>query len=139
MIRRLVLWPIAHPRTILIIAAAFALLSAISIHRIRPNGSLAAMFPKDDPAADALVHVLDDFPAADQMLILASLPDSQLAPDPDRLTAFGQRLTDAVQRSDEARSLTDGVFFQPDPQSRQFVEKVIGPAAMFYLDEAAFK
>jgi uncharacterized protein len=137
-VTRIVLWPIAHPWAILAIAAIGAIVAGGSIMRLRANGSLAAMFPEHDAAADALVHVLDDFPASDQLIVLASLPDESPGPAPDRLTAFGQRFTEAVHHSPELEKLTDGVFYKPDADSRAFVEKVIGPAAIFYLDDAAF-
>ncbi|HEY2589264.1 MAG TPA: MMPL family transporter [Tepidisphaeraceae bacterium] len=137
-ITRVVLWPIAHPWAMLALAAICALLAGWSITRLRANGSLTAMFPEHDPAAEALVHVLDDFPAADQLIVLASLPDGTPGPAPDRLIDFGRRFTEAVQQSPPLQTLTDGVFYMPDADSRAFVEKVIGPAAIFYLDDAAF-
>ena len=135
---RVVLWPVAHPWSMLMIAAFCAILSAVSATRLRANGSLAAMFPAHDPSAEALVHVLDDFPAADQLLVLASLPDNAPGPDPQRLTAFGHRFAAAVHQSAEVDRLTEGVYFHPDPDSRRFVTDILGPAAMFYLDDAAF-
>jgi uncharacterized protein len=138
-ITRVVIWPMAHPWAVLVIAAVCACLAGWSITRLRANGSLAAMFPEHDPAADALVHVLDDFPAADQLIVLASLPDGTPGPAPDRLIEFGRRFTEAVHQSPELTKLTDGVFYMPDADSRAFVEKVIGPAAIFYLDDSAFE
>ena len=44
-IHRLVTWPISHPWTIVGIAAGLAMLAAFFASRLRPNGSLAAMFP----------------------------------------------------------------------------------------------
>jgi predicted RND superfamily exporter protein len=135
---RLVLWPIAHPWRMLSIAGLCAALAALAVTRLRPSGSLAAMFPAHDPAADALVRVLDDFPAADELIVLASLPDGTTGPDADRLVAFGHRFAESVQASPEMQRLTDGVFYRPDADTRAFVEKVIGPSAIFYLDEPTF-
>jgi hypothetical protein len=97
------------------------------------------MFPAHDPAADALVHVLHDFPAADQLIVLASLPPDASAPDPQRLIDFAQRFAQSVHASPQMQRLTDGVFYAPDSDTRAFVEKVIGPSAIFYLDEPTFQ
>ncbi|MDB5358364.1 MAG: hypothetical protein JWN24_4817 [Phycisphaerales bacterium] len=98
------------------------------------------MFARNDPAADALVHVLNDFDTADDLLIVASIPSTQPpAPgDVDRLVAFGNRLEEQVSRDDQTRDLVDGVFFRPDAQSRAFFEKVLVPAALYYVDDADF-
>ena len=95
--------------------------------------------PPDDPAADALVHVLNDFPAADQLIILASLPPDASAPDPQRLINFGKRFSDRVRANPDVERLTDGVFYMPDRDTRAFVERVIAPSAIFYLDEPTFE
>jgi predicted RND superfamily exporter protein len=137
--RAIVQWPVVHPWLTLLITVVVAIAAALSTSRLRTNGSLAAMFPEHDPAADALVRVLDDFPAADQLLVLASLPASTPGAAPEKLTSFGQRFVEAVDHTPDVKTLTDGVFYQPDADSRAFVEKVIGPAAMYYLDDAAFE
>lgn len=138
-IGRLVTWPISHPWTIVGIAACLALVAIFFASRLRPNGSLAAMFPAHDPAADALVHVLDDFPAADQLIVLASLPPEASTPDPQRLTEFGNRFSGLVRATPDVERLTDGIFYKPDSDTRAFVEKVIAPSAIFYLDEPTFE
>lgn len=137
--RRVMLWPVAHPRIAIAAVLLLAGLAAWSVTRIRPDASLAAMFPRHDPSAEALVRVLDDFPAADQLILLASLPSSAPGPDPDRLMAFGNRLEGEARRSPEMATLAGGIYWRADEQSRAFVERVIGPAAMFYLDDAGFK
>ena len=136
---QLVDWPILHAWPTLVIAAILAILAALSAARLRPNGSLAAMFPAHDPAAEALVHVLDDFPAADQLIVLAALPANAPAADPKRLMDFATRFVEAVQNTPDVERLTNGVFYAPDADTRAFVEKVIGPSAIFYLDEPTFE
>jgi predicted RND superfamily exporter protein len=136
--RRAILWPVEHPRRAIVFVLVLAALAAWSVTRIRPDASLAAMFPRHDPAAEALVRVLDDFPAADQLILLASLPQSSTGPDPDRLMAFGARLDDEVRRSPGMAQLTPGISWRADEQGRAFVGQVIGPAAMFYLDDDAY-
>lgn len=138
-ILRVVLWPIAHPWLTLTLAAILLVLAVLSAARLQPSGSLAAMFPAHDPSADAMVHVMDDFPAADQLILLASLPPSASAPDPQRLIDFARRFSDRVAATPDVQHLVDGVFHAPDADTREFVEKVIAPSAIFYLDEPAFQ
>jgi uncharacterized protein len=132
------LWPVEHPWVTLAITAALAVLAAVSASRIRPDVSLQAMFAGNDPSASALIHVLNDFPAADQLLVMASLPDSAPGPDPGRLTAFGKRFAEQVHSAPQTEKLTDGILYRTDREMSQFIEKVIGPSAMYYLDDGAF-
>jgi len=134
---RAVVWPIDRPTATLIIAGAAALIAILLTFRLHTDTSLEAMFTKSDPSARALGHVLNDFPAADQLLILASLPDSA-QPDPQKLSEFGHRFSEAVTKSPELSALTDGVLYQADADSRAFVEHVIAPSAIYYLDDASF-
>ncbi|MDB5329773.1 MAG: hypothetical protein JWP03_924 [Phycisphaerales bacterium] len=137
---RLLTAPLRHPAAAIGLALACALLAAAGTSRIHAEGSLAAMFARDNRSADALVRVLDDFDTADDLLVMASLPpsDAASAADVDRLLAFGRRLEAEVARAAETRDLTDGVFFEPDAQSKAYFEKVLVPAALFYLDDASF-
>ena len=61
-------WPARHPVATCVIAAIALIVCAISISRMRPDASIAGMFPKDDPAATALVRVLDRFSAVEELL-----------------------------------------------------------------------
>jgi predicted RND superfamily exporter protein len=136
--RRLLLWPVEHPWSMLAMAGALAAMAVLSILRLRPDTSLEAMFAKNDPSARVIDHVLNDFPAADQLLVLATFPQENKTPDPARLLAFAQRFEDEVHQTPEIGSLADAILYSADEQSRTFVEKVIGPAAMYYLDDEAF-
>lgn len=136
---RFVGWPISHPWLTLITTVFLAVLAGLSAARLRPNASLAAMFPAHDPAADALVHVLHDFPAADQLIVLASLPPGVSSADPQRLSEFGKHFSDLVRADPEIEQLAEGVFYTPDADTHAFVEKVIAPSAIFYLDEPTFQ
>ncbi|MDB5172726.1 MAG: hypothetical protein JWN51_1499, partial [Phycisphaerales bacterium] len=140
LISRILTWPLRYPLAALALALACAVLAAIGAGRIHAEGSLSAMFARDNPSAEALVHVLNDFNTADDLLVVASIPaTSPPAPgDLDRLLAFGSRLEEQAPRAAETRDLVEGVFFRPDAQSRAFFEKVLVPAALYYLDDADF-
>lgn len=135
----LVLWPVRHPWGVIGIVGALALMAALSLKRIYPDASIEAMFAKDNPSAAALAHVLNDFPAAEQLLILASLPDDAPGPDPDRLTEFGQHFVDAAGHDSALVQLTDGILYRADAEMRDYFEKVVGPAAIFYLNEEQYE
>ena len=133
-------WPARHPVATCVIAAIALIVCAISISRMRPDASIAGMFPKDDPAATALVRVLDRFSAVEELLVLVSVPEPQWSTPPDtgRLLAFARRLDHAVHDSPEASALTTGVIYRADAETRAFFEKVLVPNALFYLDDASF-
>ena len=135
---RAIQWPIGHPWIAIVLTLFLSFTALILVNRLHADASLAAMFPANDPSAKALTHVLEDFPAADQMIVLASLPNDAPGQDAERLIEFGHRFATAVHVSPEMERLSDGIFYRPDSQSREFVEKVVVPAAIFYLDDAGF-
>src|SRR5258707_1041345 len=134
LIWRILTCPLRRPLPAVAIAALCAVLAALGAGRIHAEGSLSAMFARNDPAADALVHVLNDFDTADDLLVVASIPSNQPSTpgDVDRLLAFGSRLEDQILQDKQTRNLVDGVFFRPDAQGRPFLEKVVVPAALYY-------
>jgi hypothetical protein len=63
----------------LAVAGVLTVLAVLGMLRLRPDTSLAAMFAKDDPAADAMVRVLDGFGAVEELLVLVTVPDVRRA------------------------------------------------------------
>ena len=134
---RLLTFPARRPVVTLVAGAVVLVLAAIGVSRIRANTSLQTLFPRGKPSADALVRVLDAFPASGELILLASVPDDQpLAAD--RLRAFAERFEQQVRASPDARALTGGISYQVDPDHRQFAERVLVPAGLYYLDDATF-
>jgi len=85
MTQRFVSWPAHHPAAALVISAVAIALCALAVGRMRPSASLESMLSKDDPAVKAVVRVLNEFPAAEDMLVLATAPANQTGrPDPDQ-------------------------------------------------------
>ncbi|MDB5296974.1 MAG: hypothetical protein JWO31_2957, partial [Phycisphaerales bacterium] len=134
---RLLTFPARRPLVTLGLAAVVLAWAAVGVARIRPDTSLSTLFPRGNPSADALVHVLDAYPASGELILLASVPDDR-PPAPEALTAFAERFAAAVAASAEAKALTAGVSFRADPDHRRFAEKVLVPAGLYYLDDAAF-
>ena len=137
---RALVWPVRHPVATLTLTILAVILAILGTRRIHPDASLDAMFSKDDPAARALLRVLNHFSAAEEMLLLVSLqPDSsRQPPDVGRLLGFAQRLEEAVRRSAETAGLCDNVIYRADPDTRSFIEQVLAPAGLLYLSDAQF-
>ena len=123
---------------VVLIAALLALAALLSIRRLKVDTSLASLFDEHDPASHAVVQVLDHFSAVEELLLFVETPASQ-PPQPEKLTAFAARLEQAMAADPVASSLSDGLSYQVDPQMRAFIEKVLVPNALFYLDDGAFK
>ena len=137
-VSRLLLFPIQHPIAILSIAMAVALAAIISVSRIHPDASLEAMFTRHSAAGSALSHVMHDFDAVDELLVLVSLPDQKAPPNPDQLLSFAQRFDDQIKHSKSSTELVDSVIYRADSQTIEYFEKVLVPSAIFYLDDATF-
>lgn len=133
-------WPAGHPMTTCAIALVTLVCCGIALSRMRPDASISGMFPKGDRSAGALVRVLDHFSAVEELLVLVTVPESQRTSPPDtaKLLTFANRLEQAVRESPEASSLTAGVLYRADDQTKEFFEKVLVPNALFYLDDADF-
>src|SRR5258706_3339650 len=139
MIAMLLAWPACHQRSALLISVALALLSVLAVSRVRPDASLESMMSSGDPAVAKLVRVLNEFPVAEELLVLASVPEgSASAGDSQKLLEFAQRLEKEVRRSPDASALCGEISYRAPPQVREFIEKVIVPNGLFYLDDEAF-
>ena len=133
-------WPARHPVIALAIGVSAILLSILAVTRVHPDPSLESMMTKDDPAVKAAVRVLNEFPAAEELLVLATLPEDRAAsPDPSKLLAFAERLDQAVKKSPQAQSLCEAVNYQAGAQIREYFEKVLVPNGLYYLDGPSFE
>src|SRR5882672_258782 len=86
-------WPARHPRAAMLVALLLIALSLVGIRQMHADPSLEKMFSRNDPAASAIVRVLNHFSAAEELLVLATADD----PDPAKLFSFAQRLDTAVK------------------------------------------
>src|SRR3954471_24273460 len=116
---RFITLPARRPVTTLLIAALLAVASFLAVLRLHPDARLERMFSQHDPAAAALVRVLDQFSAAEELLLLVTLPDDQRHADVPRLIGFAERLDAAIHASPEASSMADGVMYRADADMRQ--------------------
>jgi len=129
--------PAHHPIWMILISIVIALMAILSALRLHPDTSLQSLFSVGQPAVVALNHVLNDFPTAEELLVLVTTPGDQ--PDPDRLLAFSDRFKLNASQDPELSELISGVSYRVDAQSPEFVTKVMLPNAIFYLSEADFE
>lgn len=134
---RLASWPARRPKLALLVALAAVLASLAGVGRLSPDASVQHLFPAGDPAAQAMVQVLNHFSAADDLLVLATLPQSQ-STDANPLLSFADRLQVAIHGSSVASPLVDAVVYRTDEQSKQFFERMLVPAGIYYLSDSAF-
>jgi uncharacterized protein len=137
MIEHLASWPARRPWRALLLAVVALSLSIAGIVRLSADASVQSMFPSNDPAAGAMVNVLNHFSAADDLLILVTLKSSQ-PNDPIPLLDFAQRLGNAIHQSPQASLLVDAVVYRADAQSKEFFEKIVAPTGMYYLSDDSF-
>ena len=132
--RRLVDLCLRRPRGTLLVAGVLTLAALALLFRLRPQTSLVAMFDPNNPSVVALERVVNEFPVAEELLVLASLPEDAPA-DRARLTDFADRLRERLS-TDEARPLVANVRDRAGPEFRAFVEQQIVPNGLVYLDDA---
>lgn len=131
-------WPARHPIAAIVIALVALVAAVLGITRLRADTSLSSFFSPDDPAAKTLQHVMENYAAVDELLVLATLPEPTGEPQISQLTAFAGRLETEI-RSDAALSpMVPAINYQADASSRQFVEKVLGPSGIWYLSDQDF-
>ncbi|HEX4792900.1 MAG TPA: MMPL family transporter [Humisphaera sp.] len=131
-------WPIRHARTTILIAVPCALLSILAVLRLHADAAIDAMLARNNDSTRALARVINDFEVADDLIVIASLPDSAAAPDPDRLLGFAGRLEKEIAGSKEASQQTSAIIYRADSQMMDFFRDVLAPSAVFYLDDASF-
>ena len=100
--------PAHRPRSTLLAALLLAALCAWAVSRLRADTSLEPMFSRDDPAGRAMLRVMDQFSAAEELIVLASIREDDPGPQLAKLIALAQRLESALQApAGAALSFTD--------------------------------
>ncbi|HEX8324549.1 MAG TPA: MMPL family transporter [Tepidisphaeraceae bacterium] len=120
-------WPIV----VIAIALLLTALAAWSVTRLRPESSLEGMLDPADPATAAMGRVMANFPLAEELLVLVSLTGED---DPAKLTDFAGRLQAALAA--EASTLVRATRWKAGDSARAFVQDVMAPAGLLYLDDA---
>lgn len=97
--------------------------------RMRPQTSIEGLLDPSDPSVAAMSRVLAHFPATEELLVMASLPEG--SDDASALTSFAQRLETACQSS----PLVATVRYRADAQMQDFIRKVVVPNGLYYLND----
>jgi predicted RND superfamily exporter protein len=137
---RVLEFPARNPAATLVLAALLIALALVGVFRLRPDTSLEPMFAKHDPAAEALVRVLNRFGAVEELLVLVTVPDAQSAlggPQPGKLVAFAERFEQALKSSPDSGQLVEEVAYRADADTQKFIQEVLVPSGLFYLDDAS--
>ncbi len=142
MFRKALEFPSQRPVVTLLITGGLVVLALFGVLRIHADSSLETMFAKNDPAADSLVRVLNQFGAVEELLVLVTVPDGPsipAGPQPGQLTEFAKRFESAIKSSPDAPQLVSAVMYRADEDTQRFFRDVLVPAGMFYLDNASLE
>ena len=128
-----------RPRRVLFACVMVAGLAAFGATRIHPATSIASMLATNDPASRALAQVAEHFAIADELIVLATLPDGFDRYEGRRLLVrFAERVVREIEGNPEAARLCGKTTYKPDEEFRTFFESEILPAALYYLDDKEF-
>ena len=128
-------WPARNWKGTLLGALLTAIISILLICRMSPDSSVQNMLPRGNPSAEAMGHVLNDFAAADQLLVLVTLPSGAPMSDQHELTDFAAMLDSALKPI----GIVDAVVYQPDEESKDFFIRKIAPASIYYLSDDRYQ
>jgi uncharacterized protein len=133
-------WPARRPWTVLLVAFGLSILAAVGASRMQPSASLNVMLGADDGPGRALERVLAGFDAANELLVLVSVPpDAPVAGARARLVEFATRLTAAVEATPTVKDMCKRVSWRTDPQAGEFITAEVGPAGLYYLSHEQFE
>lgn len=141
---RVVTWPARHPIATLMLTLIVAAVCAYRVSALRADAQLEALFDPQAATTRALHHVTHDFHGTDELLLLATATgngDSAAAQQQraEQLFAFAARFKRVVEADPQAVNLVRSVSYAADDSVRQFIEQVIVPNGLFYLDDAEFE
>jgi predicted RND superfamily exporter protein len=138
--RRVVLGPVERPRATLVVTTILVVLALVSITRVRTSGSAADLLGTDKPSVVALQKVLDEFPSADELLVLATLEREPASAEAgvERLISFAAEVDRAIaaHRAAHAETPFGKVTYAASPQFMEFFQKEAVPAGLLYLSDA---
>jgi len=129
--------PARRPWLTLVITVLLLALSMAGLLRMRPNATLTAVFGKHDPATSALGKILNDFSAADEVLLLVTDEDAAAPAEvsAERLRQFGTRLESALHAAPGSTELISHVYWGADQGFIDYFTKVVAPAGVYYLSD----
>jgi predicted RND superfamily exporter protein len=130
-------FPARRWKLVLTLAALGAVIAFLLIRRMSADPSLQNMFPRGQGSAVA-IRALNDFSATNDLLILATLPETDDASHQQMLLDFASTLEKAIHDSAETSKLVQAFSYKPDAESRRFIQNSVAPAAIYYLSDSGY-
>ncbi len=130
--------PARRPRltlTITVLLVGVALLAAM---RVRASANIQDLLGNHNPAAAALQQVLENFPSADELLVLATLEAPPADPDAGAavLRGFAQSVATTIDAQGDRGPVFRGATWAASPQLLDFFKEQVVPAGLLYLSDA---
>src|SRR4030095_2293453 len=110
-------WPVRHPWWTVVLVAAACGGAVAAVLRLRPDASLEGLFPRGSDSGTAVVHVLNDFAVAEELLGLLSVPDTPATQPTDpapALLAFAERFERSVRADPRLAEMAADVVYKAD-------------------------
>lgn len=127
--------------TTMVITIVAIILGLLGARRIQPSPSLRSMLADDEPAAQALATIGEEFATLDELIIVATVSNHTNVTDLEARTllqTFGQRLSDHIEQSPELSTQCTSVLYAGWPQLNRFIEETLIPNALLYMDDEAY-
>lgn len=138
---------VRRPWWTLLVSLALLVPAAIGLTRLRVDSSFEKLLDASDPAVRAMTHLLRDYRAIDDLLVMVSLPEPaatsangpvEAEPDARPLLAFAERFDAALKADPAAGELVREVSWRAGPDAERFAREVLATRGLYYLDAAAF-
>src|SRR5262245_57013465 len=132
--------PLRRPRLVLFVATLLCAVSLWLATRAHPTSSLQDLIGREDPAARALQRVLEDFPAADELLLLVTLTQER-SPEYSvpALRSLAGVIDLALRQNRDTAPLIRSVTYSASPQFLDFFKNEAVPSGLHYLDDAEYQ
>lgn len=133
-LNRLGRWVALHHWLVLAAGALVAFPACLAAFSVRPVGNLAAMLSLNQPSAQALARITEEFRGMDELIVLAGAPQS-LSPAQtiDQLYEFAERLRVAIEREPRLQGMLAGVHFEPPQDMQRYLREVVVPHIAYYV------
>lgn len=129
-----------RPRTVLLLAATLLALSIGVLSGSRIDSTLSGMLGGENPAAEALARITDDFHAAEDLLVLASAPSSvPVAQAQQQLLEYAERFSAAAETPAAGGEGITRIRYRPDPSFETYFREIVLPSGVLWLDNDSFQ
>ena len=129
-----------RPWLVLSLASIILAIAIASLSRVRIDSTLSGILGGDDPAAEAIARITDDFHTAEDLLVLVSAPATATETEAERLlVGYAARFVAAGQEPDASAAGVTGVRYTPDDSFETYFRQVALPAGTLWLEEASYQ